>query len=374
MDFVKLDTLKEKYEGLNWAKQWLPVRKALDVMSYLGHIVLIAFGYSFLVSLLMDTPLGEKVNEYVLIVMSLIVLSVFELLKRELFHQTVFEIIKNGKWTNELKLMLVFCLAIVATSFFIAMSGAEEFSSKSATIETKKEKNIEAQTDSIKVKYKPEMERIRKQSDKLLEMNDKLMNQMEETEYEWYKQTYMNNIKSNTKQIDEYKKQLDEIQGKINKEIAVLKKEEGDKSSKSLDKNKDVSYQFVIISIFMEILILTGIYFHTYHEKKTVKEYNEIIVKSPNIKDYKKHLKMLYYLYKGGKKNAGDSAPTILQMLKMIDYTKEDEPITQKEFEDFLALCTYLEIIEAQGPGIPKMIKVSTEEAEKIFMSHFNIK
>lgn len=370
----KFRKLQQKYSSRNWGSQWLPVRNSLDVMSYLAHVVLIAFGYSFIFALLKDSPLYETVPTSILVIMSIITLVVFEYLKRKLFHQTMFEILKNGlNKSTELRLMLGLSVAIVLVSFYIALSGAKEFSDVSDKIETEAETKIEALSDSVKIKYKSDIDRLRLQSDKLIALNDKLTEQMEMTQSSWYKTQFMAQIKDNNKQMESNKKELDILNDKINKEISDIKKEQEDKTKDKKIDNSDTSTKFVAVSIFMELIILLGIYFHTYHEKKSVAEYNLILAENDALNMYNKQIPLLGIIYRNGKSTVGEFSMTKLQMEETLRLSYNMQNYNKDDINDFFKMCVHLGILSDVGEGKPKKIACTYEDAKINLSLHYGV-
>jgi hypothetical protein len=286
----------------------------------------------------------------------------------------MFEILKNGlNKSTELRLMLGLSVAIVLVSFYIALSGAKEFSDVSDKIETEAETKIEALSDSVKIKYKSDIDRLRLQSDKLIALNDKLTEQMEMTQSSWYKTQFMAQIKDNNKQMESNKKELDILNDKINKEISDIKKEQEDKTKDKKIDNSDTSTKFVAVSIFMELIILLGIYFHTYHEKKSVAEYNLILAENDALNMYNKQIPLLGIIYRNGKSTVGEFSMTKLQMEETLRLSYNMQNYNKDDINDFFKMCVHLGILSDVGEGKPKKIACTYEDAKINLSLHYGV-
>jgi hypothetical protein len=110
---------------------------------------------------------------------------------------------------------------------------------------------------------------------------------------------------------------------------------------------------------FLELIILIGVAFDAYY---TWTSYDEMktIMNTPKYKQLELNIRLLKLFYQNGRKKEQDPTISRSKMISLVGASKI--PANQREINDFLALCSELEI--TTGQRRKKVYNMSYEKAK----------
>ena len=283
-DFKKLENV---ITNQDFNKSYGVINKVMLALSYFGHLASIFLAYYFVSKIfsgaIPDQPIFVGV-------VSIILLSGLELLKRDFFDKASFQYFKNSGFTKDMTSLILFSSIIISLSFYSSISGAREFSSKSKELESKKTEQISTYTDSLNKVYSTKISgvesEIQKDKDKI-DIKDKEQTGLESVsgltsqqrnrvrDLKSEKQALKDDVtklEGDIKTIKaENEKIISDYTSKINETVDVVKKD-----------NTSNSILFIIISTLIELVILFGVSFNEYFKFRSYKDFKAKLDKDPN--------------------------------------------------------------------------------------------
>jgi hypothetical protein len=359
-----------EYSNINTILKWSAV------IMQIGCAIMAQF---YLSKLLLDVKGGG--SEALMIGVALFFLGLFELLKREIVNIWSRQWIKSKfAWNQGVIATLIIALVISAGSFWLTLAGAEKFANKDTELSDKLDSNvslIEAQIDSVYsqkisvkereigvMKGKLEARRSeRKKLQKDLRKNSEdpvILEQVQENKgYLKSDSTDLAKLEGAlTQLIDSKQKELDKKLGKIT-----------DKNSTALQENSSNYLAFLILSIFMELVILGGVFFNRYYDWKAEKEEEQWVSRNEQFTKFVLWGQILEFLFHNDEINGG-SDKTVPPKTQIISRLKiRGLQISEKELDGFFQFVTTLGIVQTSGPK--RILKKTKEEARAIFESEF---
>jgi hypothetical protein len=237
-----------------------------------------------------------------------------------------------------------------------------EFSKTSGKANVVIENNSKALVDSLTKLNLAAKEPINQELTSLRESNKDIRNKRDDTPIEQRRTRveYNNLIQDNEKLIDANTKKLADLDLDLKKKLDGLK---ADNSKTKLENEKADSGNitlFLIVSTFIEVLIVIGVYFRELYIHKAFYESEQKL--EPIVRKREKYEKLLSLVYKNGEIRQDDQ---IISLKKLTDIMKnKGANYTPKHISDFYAELTHL--------GVFKIITnkryalVSFDEAKKI--------
>lgn len=364
--------LEDSIVNQDFNKSYSNINIIMFIFSIFGHLASI-----FLAFFMMSKILSATIENYtVVFISSIIILTAIELLKRDIFNKFSFEYLKLRTFGKEvLPLFLLSCL-IISISFYSSVSGAKEFSSKSTKLDTDKKEILLKYKDSVTTAFNLRIADVNneiKSNKGKIELKDKEQTEIESTPPLSYQQrNRVRDIKEEKRLLREEDTKLEGDITKINTELSDNIKAKEDELTKDTDSKKDdnskSSMLFIIISTFIELTILAGIYFNKYYKFRSYKEFRERVEKDPNYQKWVTYESILNVVY-GKDTKINEKLPSnknIIDMCKLNDVI-----ILSKDIDNFMKLMVNLNIIKSSGSAryIAKQRDISFE----ILKSHFNI-
>jgi len=302
MKIQEFKKLEEKINGQNFNKGYKNINILMFVLSIFGHIASIFLAY-FALSKVLSGVIEN--NPVVVFLASVILLSGLELLKRDIFDKFSIQYLKIKSFTKDVLPLFLLSVAIISTSFYASIHGAQEFSSKTDVIEKDKKEVITKISDSLTNTYTIKINEIESEIKLVkskIETKDK-----EQTELEAI-QPPTRSAKQRIKDLKDEKlilrgdiTKLEEDESKVKSELSLKIKEqettitsETEKKKEGNDKN---SLAFVLISTLIEIIILAGVYFNEYYKFRSYKEFRDSIEKDPNYQKWMLYDQILSIIY-----------------------------------------------------------------------------
>ena len=342
MRLDKYFKLKNDLETFSFEKNFNSLSKTLYYFSFLGNIFLILFSYFFIKDVTNSIPTLFPGQGLFFSIFVILFMTGYELFKRFSFEQLTSTILRVKKLTVNIFLGIVVSLVLVAGSFYLSLNGAHRLIDTSATVESKLDTLQNTATDSISTIYQSRIV--------LKEQQIKAINDNSETGVLTKRQ--QNTIKA----LEADVKQLETDRDNRIKEYEA---KTGKKLDKQEDKIQENSFAFAVMVFFLELIILIGVAFNAYYIWTSYDEMKQLL-STPKFKALETNLRLLKLYYQNGRKKEQDLVIPKSKMLALVSSAKM--PCNQKEVNDFIALCSELEI--TSGTRRRKVYNMSYEKAK----------
>jgi hypothetical protein len=373
MKINEFKKLEEKINGQNFNQGYKNINVVMLLLSIFGH-----FASIFLAYFALSKVLGGVIenNPVVVLIASIIMLSGLELLKRDIFDKFSVQYLKAKAFTKDVLPLFILSVAIISTSFYASIHGAQEFSSKEEVIEQAQKETVNQYSDSLTKVYNVKIAEIdteiKTDKDKI-DTKDK-----EQTELEAIQpptRSQRNRIKDLKDEKNLLRSEIAKLEGDqntIKSELAAkIKEHEETVGAESEDKKKDNSSNslaFVLISTLIELIILAGVYFNEYYKFRSYKEFRNKLEKDPNYQKWMLYDQMLNIVYTEDTK-MNQKLPankSIADMCKVNDII-----VMPKDITDFLKVMNNLGIIKTSGSS--RYVNKQRDLAFEILRKQFNI-
>ena len=379
MKINEFEKLENKINNQNFHESYRTLNHVMVALSYFGHLASIFLAFFMLSNIL----LGVMENKPVVYVVTVIILSAIELLKRDIFHKFSILYLKLKAFTKDVLPLFLLSITIIGISFYSSIKGASEYSSKGDKIEQDYQKVNKQFEDSLTKVYQVKIDQIEKQSGSKEGALNTLYNQQNELnnlalsgELTPVQKKLLRSLPSQIKALEAENKPF--IESK-KAEIASIEKERDDKikkhhtdtekeSKKKKDDNSSNSVAFIIFSTLIEISILAGVYFKDYYDVRSYREKKDQIEKDPNFQKWRLYKQILEIIYTEDTR-INQKLPSnkgIIEACKVNDII-----ILPKDVTNFLKTMSSLGIIKVSGSSryVSKARDISFETLNK----HFNI-
>jgi hypothetical protein len=329
MNLDKFFKLKNNLETFNFENNFNSLSKTLYYFSFLGNIFLILFSYFFIKNVTNSIPTlftGQGVFFSIFIILFMVG---YELFKRFAFEQLTSTILRLRKFTLNILLGTLVSLVLVAGSFYLSLNGAHRLIDTSETIVTKSDSTLSNKVDSLGKYYDKEILYYRNQSART--RSEKV-----------YRDSIVNVL-----QVAKDAK-IKEAEQKVESKVQT-----------QTSKIEENSLAFAVMVFFLELIILIGVAFDAYY---TWTSYDEMktIMNTPKYKQLELNIRLLKLFYQNGRKKEQDPTISRSKMISLVGASKI--PANQREINDFLALCSELEI--TTGQRRKKVYNMSYEKAK----------
>ena len=331
MRLDKYFKLKNDLETFNFEKNFNSLSKTLYYFSFLGNIFLILFSYFFIKDVTNSIPVLFTGQGIFFSIFIILFMTGYELFKRFSFQQLTGTILRLRKITINIVLGVLVSLILVAGSFYLSLNGAHRLIDTKDIVQTTVDSSVNKQTDSLAKYYNKEIEFYRTQP-------------------------------ARTRADRQYR---DSIVGVLQKtkdeKIQLVESKISNKSTDKLNKVQENSTAFAIMVFFLELIILIGVAFDAYYVWTSYDEMKQIL-NTPKYKQLELNLRLLKLFYQNGRKKEQDLSISKSKFLSLASASKIST--TQKEINDFLALCSELEI--TSGTKRKKVYNMSYEKAKSL--------
>lgn len=375
---MKLDEFKKLADSIDnqdFRTSYKNINTVMLVLSIFGHLTSIFLAY-FLVSKVLGGAIEN--GEILVTIITMVLLSGLELLKRDFFEKFSFQLLKHKNlFSKDVLPLFITSLLIVSMSFYASINGAKEFSSKTKQIEQVKKDQVSILRDSLnkemsfKIKdIDDEIKGYKKQiSDKDVELTTL------ETNADGLTYQQKNRIKYLKKEKEDLRSQIQsleikskQIKDEVNSKILTFEKEKSEETTVAKKENEGNSYLFVIISTIVELVILFGVYFNKYYKFRSYSDFKYKIEKDNNYQRWYNYDQLLSVIYTKDLR-VNDKLPPIKNM---VDICKMNGiRLTPKDMTDFLKLMTNIGIFKTQGSV--RYIQKTKDSAQEALREHFNI-
>jgi flagellar basal body-associated protein FliL len=372
MSFEKYKEIKQKTVVQNYTERFKWVDRFLYTFSWFGNGVSIFLAFFFLQSLFFAS--FSSIGQSIWITLGIIFfLTMFELLKRYVFGMFSMESIKQ-KFNIFRGNMITFILGttiLIVGSFYFSLNGAKEFVDNQIFFETQTQKVMTSKVDSLNNVFEKQKEIYVKENASLRVVNDTLRNKLSTTPvtYRSIRKEYQDNINNNMDIINSNQNRIDDIEQRKKTAVEELKITEETTLSTKLSENKKNKITFIIISSIIELIIMMGIYYDKFYGWKSIKEYEESVISTPEFKQWYKY-NYLLELILNSTKDIGEKIPSTDNLIDLAKIGKNT--ITKGDFDKFIKLLYYLEILTRDGNR--RILNSTPEEAKMTLRHYFDIK
>ena len=353
MNLEKYKKLQEKFEQPKYEKTYFLTSKILYIGSFLGNLLSIIFAYFYLHNLTNGSAVHFSYQETILPIFIILFLTVFEFTKRFVFANIVTSYLIN-KLSFKLFTNSLFGILIIIISFWLSMSGAQTYSNQEKQITTIDKNIISIKEDSLNKVYQTDIDFEKTRIKTIIDLvKDK-----------------ERNLSSNEgKQIKDLETKIDNLKKERDNKIELLKVNIIDNSKDILKETNKNQIAFLMLSGFIELLILVGVSFNCIYEYKMFLEQKQLLIKSSNFKKLNDYKEILKVLYNNGQLGQGEQLPTVNKLKQLLN-TKRN--INNKTVQEFLSLCSFLKITSMENKK-KRIAEVSFEEANNILESYLPI-
>lgn len=375
MDIEKYKKLREEIRNKSFEKKYTTVDWILYYASFFGNIASIFFAFFLWFPSLLKTitlHVADNTLMYsVAVGVTIILLSVVEFLKRGIVGIFSSEFIEaGGKFANKSVIGLAFfSTAILALSFYFSINGAIEFSKTSGKVNIVIEQNDKTLIDSLtkaneysKIPINEELASLRASNKDLRDKRDDTPIEQRRTRLEYNKL-----IDDNEKLIEKNSNKLTEADVSFKKKIDALKTESHQAKNKNVQDDQSNVLLFLIVSTFIEVMIVIGVYFRELYVHKAFYESEQKL--EPLVKKREKYETLLRLVYKNGEVRQDE---TILSLKKLTEIVKnKGAHFTPKHVGDFYTELTHLGAFKVVANK--RYALVSYEESKKLLDSLENL-
>jgi hypothetical protein len=387
MDFDKYQKLEKKIKRQSFNSAYKGINRWALIFSIFGNFASIFFAYFLLSSLLKDS-MPDVESEVGIAIISIIFLVMFEMLKRYVFNKFSLEHIraKFKFLRKEVLVLTLFSGMMISGSFYLSLNGAQKFTDKLDYIEQESDNQYVAYQDSINNMYDVKIQDIEDKSIALREENDILRNQNiqinEEAEeiYSYstkkakYKLIEQNNeiINKNMEKIDSNDEKVEELEQERDQILADKKAELETDADALVAKGSKNSIKFIILSSFIELIILIGIYFNCFYDYRSYREYEENIKADPNFNKWVNYDRLIELIYNNGM-NVTRVGDTVVSMKRLEDLARINNYLKMdgKVIADGFKVLNHLGIVTTKGSK--RIVEVDYEVAKEVLKDYFNI-
>lgn len=366
MESKKYEKIRNRVKKMDFEGKYKQLSKWLFGFSFIGNIGSIFFAY-FLLYPIFYNALDKYINlnlEWISGLLTILIMSMFELIKRIIIKNFSFDFVKSKFSLKKISIVywLLISILLIALSFYFSVNGAIKFSDENIIITNKLNLEYENKVNELKSSYSDKKQYFIDENKLLREKNSKLRDKIIETplNYVTARKEYQKIIDNNLNIIENNEEKINNLSNELNKDISNIREKVDNEIKKNKDENSTSIIVFIIISTFIELLIISGVYFKVYYEL-TVFKLNEGLLEQ-HFKKRDNYLILLNFLYKNGKLKPGD---VVTGMNKFKEILKENNVVNSNKLAtSFFTDLEYNNIVQTQGKR--KYFVVDYETAIKL--------
>jgi hypothetical protein len=365
MDLTNYDKLRNKINKKDFESRNNGLDTWLWRFSFVGNASAVFFAYFLVYPALAKTITINFINgvwgSVVAFVLSVIFLSVFEIIKRYFIRNFSDDYFTNNKKINfQIGGWFTLAVTIVALSFYLSITGSKNLATtsmfKNAVVETQ----TTTQKDSLNAIYDGRKDTYIKDNEKLRTINNDLRQKLAETplNYVSARRDYQTNIDKNVGIIAGNQEEIDKLDVELNARVSELR--ENLNAAKSGHESEDTKniFLFIVIVVVNEVLIIGGIYFREYYEHKLFEINHQKFEKIYQKKD--RYRSLLAFIYGNGKAVPGDKVISGLELKEHVA-DKTNIQNSNKLVDEFLKDMDRLNVFNTNGKR--RFINVPYNEA-----------
>lgn len=353
MDLEKYDKLRKKISTKDFEGNNKALDKWLFSFSFVGNIGSIFFAYFLVYPAMLKAITINLVSGFwgraLAFLFTNVFLIIFEIIKRYLVKNFSSDyVVNNRKISPKIFSWFVFSTVIVLLSFYLSVVGSKNLASTSTFKNTVAEAQIDAKTDSISIVYENKKKIYENDNEALRAVNNELRNTIAETPvgYVTIRKEYQASIDKNTKIIESNQAEINKIDAQLQQKLDEFKSNLYQTKAENKTEDSKSIVLFVVIAIFVEIMIIGGIYFREWYEYNLYVLHQQKFERIYQRKD--RYRALLSFVYGDGKLNIGDKVIPGLE-LKTLVAEKTNIPNSNKLVDEFLQDMDRLGIFATTG-------------------------
>lgn len=375
MELKDYDKLRKKinvkdFEGNNKA-----LDKWLFGFSFVGNIGSIFFSYFLLYPALLKAITINLVTGFwgtaLAFIFTLVFLTIFEIIKRYLFRNFSSDYVKNNKKISGAVFgWFSVSVAIVVLSFYLSLVGSKNLATTSVVQNNIATTQVDMQKDSLAVQYERKKITYEQDNQLLRNASNELRNTLSQTPVGWMsiRKDYQSSIDKNTSIINSNQSEINKIDEQLKQRVSELKLNLNSTIVNNATEDSKNIILFVIIAIFSELIIMSGVYFREFYQHQMF-----ILNKQKFEKIYQKkdrYKSLLIFIYNNGKSNVGDKVISGLE-LKELMTEKANIENSNKFTDSFLHDMDKIGVFNTVGKR--RFIAVPYQEALNIIDNYDDI-
>ena len=323
MELKEYDKLRKKinvkdFEGNNKA-----LDKWLFGFSFVGNLGSIFFSYFLLYPALLKAISINLVDGFfgtaLAFIFTNVFLVIFEIIKRYLFRNFSSDYVANNKKMNGPILgWFTVSVAIVLLSFYLSLVGSKNLASTSNTKNNIATVQVDIQKDSLAVQYERKKKTYEFDNQSLRDANTDLRKNIALTPVGWMtiRRDYQSSVDKNTEIINENQSEINKIDGQLSQRVSELKFGLNTTITKNASEDTKSIVLFIIIAIFAELIIISGVYFREWYE------YNLYVINQQKFEKIylrkDRYRSLLSFIYNDGKLIPGDKVMSGLELKELV--------------------------------------------------------
>jgi hypothetical protein len=325
MKLEKFNLLKKRFEENAFEHNFLTLDRILYWFSFLGNIFSIIFSYFFIKTVTDTIPTFFSWQAAAFAVFIVVFMTGFEFLKRFTFEQVVVHFFKIRKASAAFVGGLIFALTLIAGSFYMSLHGSHRLIDQTEVVNQYSDTTIQVQVDSLSASYGARIASYQKLIDGInaSAVDGKLKNKDKA------------DVKAYESKVADLQKELETKTSEIESKVTA-------KANAKLEGTKDNTTALVMLTLFMELIILLGVGFNGYYSITSFVDMKQLM-NTPKYKTLQLNLSLLHLFYQKGNKKENDQTLAITKLKALASNQKLD--VRGKDIEEFIALCTELGII-----------------------------
>jgi len=386
MDFSKFKQLKQRLDSNDYYTNWVGIKNGAFLFSYLAQGAIIAFGFFYVYNVIYNVE--PDWSPWLIGAISLSFLTAYEIFKRSITDKWAQDVVKNGiKSSGEFLILSLVSLLLYSGSFYVSLNGAMQFADKTTKISEETFQDINVVRDSIYNKYEQQILKYdsikntiveRQLNDPTIKMYNQAVERYSQRAWKTDKDLVESLKPSYDATIERYNKELADVDAQIQKlrddrdaDIKNAEEHITTKSEKQTELTQVSSQKFVIFSSIFEIIIIFGVWFRRYFQRRSIDEWHEKLQNDPKLARWYKWDNMLDILYRA-KFNVLESGNQIQSAKDFVTNCKlEGIFISESEAKEFFKVLTTLEILETRGSR--KYILQGYDGAKNILAKQFDV-
>lgn len=345
MKLEKFNLLKKKFEDNAFEHNFLTLDRILYWFSFLGNIFSIIFSYFFIKTVTDTIPTFFSGQQMAFAVFIVIFMTGFEFLKRFTFEQVVVYFFKIKKATASLIGGGLFALCLIAGSFYMSLHGSHRLIDQTEAVNQYSDTTIQEKVDAISLAYNNRIQGYQKLIDGI---NQSAVD---------------GKLRSRDKaDVKSYEAKISELQSELDAKTTEVEKKVLTKANSKLESTKDNTVALVMLTLFMELIILLGVGFNGYYSITSFVDMKQLM-NTPKYKTLQLNLTLLHLYYQKGNKKEGDQTLAVTKLKALVSNQKLD--VRSKDVDEFIALCSELGIVNV-GNNKKKYYACSYEKAKEL--------
>ncbi len=357
MKLQKYKKLRDKFEGLSFESNFSTINKTLYYFSYLGNVFLILFSYFFLKTVTDTIPTlftGQAVSFSIFIVLFM---TGYELFKRFAIEQLFQNWFLNKKATIAFLASTLVCVALTVGSFYLSVKGSHRLIDNAKTQTAINDTLINAKVAQLQARHDISTNTAQKQFDNVTSLINKLVD-ASSTQSRTLTKAEQKNISKWELQLTNIKLEKARLDSIFKADTKIITN--GSKiSDADLAENEENNLAFLLLTFFLEILIIVGVGFTGYYN---VCSYNQMktLMQTEKYQKLTNNLSMLRAYYHNGSKIDGDTCPPTN---KFTSVAKSQIPnLRGLDVVNFLNILNELQITQSKNKK-SKVFAVSYDKA-----------